>query len=107
MRVDPDGQRIRVEVSREVFNMYQSVAESRQASAVLASILVLPVLVEVFHRLKREGAEGWEDREAQRWFQVVRARLLEEHYPLETPDLSQCMPHKSYLIRHSRAGLRN
>jgi hypothetical protein len=86
MRVNPDGQRIRVEVSREMFNLYQSVAESREASAVLASMLVLPVLVEVFHRLKREGSEGWEEREAQRWFQVIRARLLEERQPLEAPD---------------------
>ena len=86
MRVNPDGQRIRVEVSREMFNLYLSVAASREASAVLASMLVLPVLVEVFHRLKREGADGWEDREAQRWFQVVRARLLEVRYPLEAPE---------------------
>lgn len=49
-------------------------------------MLVLPVLVEVFHRLKREGPEGWEDREAQRWFQVVRAKLLEARHRLEAPD---------------------
>lgn len=86
MHVNPDGQRIRVEVSREMFNLYQNVAACREASAVLASMLVLPVLVEVFHRLKREGPDGWEDREAQRWFQVVRARLIEVRHQLEAPE---------------------
>jgi hypothetical protein len=85
MKVNIDGPRIHVEVSAELFRLYQSVATSRQATAVLASMLVLPVLVDVFHRIKGAETEGLEDL---RWFQVVRLRLREIAQPWEAPEFN-------------------
>ncbi|MGH8046269.1 MAG: hypothetical protein ACREKL_03400 [Chthoniobacterales bacterium] len=83
MKVNVDGSRIHVEVSAELFRLYQSVAASRQGSSVLASMLVLPVLVDVFHRIKGVEPDGLEDL---RWFQVIRVRLREISQPWEAPD---------------------
>jgi hypothetical protein len=83
MKVNIDGPRIHVEVSAELFQLYQSVAASRQGSSILASMLVLPVLLDVFHRIKGVEPEGLEDL---RWFQVVRARLREIAQPWEASD---------------------
>lgn len=74
MTINIGGPRIRVEVSPDQFRLYQSVAASRLGSSILASMLVLPVLIDVFHRIKGGEQEGLEDF---RWFQVVRARLQE------------------------------
>jgi hypothetical protein len=83
MTVNIGGPRIHVEVSTNQFRFYQSVAASRQGSAILASMLVLPVLVDVFHRIKGSDQDGLEDF---RWFQVVRARLREIGLPVDAPD---------------------
>lgn len=86
MRVNVHGDRIRVEVSRHTFELYQKVAASRAASSVLASMLVLPVLVDVLHQVKREGPDAWDEFEARRWFQVIRLRLRTLQYPIEASD---------------------
>ena len=86
MKVNIDGPRIHVEVSAELFRMYQSVATSREATAVLASMLVLPVLVDVFHRIK--GTADTEGLEDLRWFQVVRLRLREIAQPWDAPEFN-------------------
>lgn len=83
IKVNTDGARIHVEVSEKLFRLYQSVVASRKGSAVLASMLVLPVLIDVLHRIKHEPSEGFEDF---RWFQVIRARLREISQPLDAPD---------------------
>ncbi|HEV2804235.1 MAG TPA: hypothetical protein VGW57_04800 [Chthoniobacterales bacterium] len=83
MKINIDGARIHVEVSAELFRIYQSVATSRQATAVLASMLVLPVLLDVFHRIRGTASEGLEDL---RWFQVVCVRLREIAQPWEASD---------------------
>ena len=83
MTVKDNGHRIHVEVSPEQFRLYQSVAASRQGSSILASMLVLPVLVDVFHRIKSGEQEGLEDF---RWFQVIRVRLREIAQPVDAPD---------------------
>jgi hypothetical protein len=83
MKVNIDGPRIHVEVSAELFQLYQSVAASRQGSSILASMLVLPVLLDVFHRIKGVEPEGLDDL---RWFQVIRARLREIAQPWEALD---------------------
>ena len=83
MTVNIGVPRIHVEVSRDQFRLYQSVAASRQGSSILASMLVLPVLVDVFHRIKGSEQDGLEDF---RWFQVVRARLREIVQPVDAPD---------------------
>lgn len=82
MTVKDNGHRIHVEVSLDQFRLYQSVAASREGSSILASMLVLPVLVDVFHRMKGEQ-EGLEDF---RWFQVIRVRLREIEQPVDAPD---------------------
>jgi hypothetical protein len=83
INVNFGGPRIRVEVSRDQFQLYQSVAGSRLGSSILASMLVLPVLVDVFHRIKERNQEGLEDF---RWYQVVQARLREIALPVDAPD---------------------
>ena len=83
MNVNIGGHRIHVEVSPEQFRLYQSVAASRQGSSILASMLVLPVLVDVFHRIKGSEQEGLEDF---RWFQVIRVRLREIAQPVDAPN---------------------
>ncbi len=83
LNVNINGDRIRVEVSQGQFRLYQSVAASRQGSSILASMLVLPVLVDVFHRIKGNDQEGLGDF---RWFQVIRARLREIALPIDAPD---------------------
>ena len=84
MKVNIDGARIRVEISPDQFRLYQNIAVSRQASQILASMLVLPVLIDVFHRVK-ENQEGLEDL---RWFQVVRIRLAELKLSFDSPDFN-------------------
>lgn len=83
MAVNIGGPRIHVEVSPDQFRLYQSVAASRKGASILASMLVLPVLVDVFHRIKGSEQDGLEDF---RWFQVVRARLREIAQPVDAPD---------------------
>lgn len=82
MSVNTGGARIHVEVSPELFKLYQGVAATREGSQILASMLVLPVLLEVFHRIKGH-ADGFDDF---RWFQIVRARLREINQPCEAVD---------------------
>lgn len=82
MKVNIGGPRIRVEVSSELFKSYQSVAATREGSQVLASMLVLPVLLEVFHRIKG-NTDGFDDF---RWFQIIRARLREIKQPCDAVD---------------------
>ena len=83
MTVNIGGPRIHVEVSPGQFRLYRSVAASQRGPAILSSMLVLPVLVDVFHRIKGGDQEGLEDF---RWFQVVRARLREVAQPVDAPD---------------------
>lgn len=85
MTVKDNGHRIRVEVSRDQFRIYQNIAASGKGSSILASMLVLPVLVDVFHRIKEEDEEGWQDF---RWFQIIRLRLREIGHPLEASDFN-------------------
>jgi hypothetical protein len=86
MRVNSGGERILVEVSPEMFAYYQNVAGSREATAILASMLVLPVLVDVLHGIKAEGEEGWKELEARRWFCCVRSRLQQVGHALGSHD---------------------
>jgi hypothetical protein len=83
INVNIGGPRIHIEVSQNQFRLYQSVAASHQGSSILASMLVLPVLVDVFHRIKGSNQDELEDF---RWFQVVRARLREINLPADAPD---------------------
>lgn len=83
MTVNIGGPRIHVEVSPAQFRLYRSVAASRQGPAILSAMLVLPALVDVFHRVKGIDPEELEDF---RWFQVVRARLREVSQPVDVPD---------------------
>jgi hypothetical protein len=83
MNINIGGARIHVEVSEDQFRIYQSIASSRMGSSILASMLVFPVLIDVFHRIKAEGKDGLEDY---RWFQVVRARLQEVSMPVESSE---------------------
>jgi hypothetical protein len=83
LKINIGGDRIHVEVSPEVFRVYHGVVASRQGSAILSSMLVLPVLVDVFHKIKGADHVGFEDL---RWFQVVRARLREIKHPCEALD---------------------
>jgi hypothetical protein len=82
MTVNIGGPRIHVEVSPSQFRLYRSIAASRQGPAILSAMLVLPALVDVFHRVKGIAPEELEDF---RWFQVVRARLREVSQPVDMP----------------------
>lgn len=82
MSVNIEGPRIRVELPSKQFRFYQRVATSRQGSAILASMLVLPALVHVFHRI-RGDTDSLEDF---RWFQVVSLRLREIALPIDAAD---------------------
>lgn len=79
MRINIDGPRIRVEVSPDVYKLYRAVAESGEGSQILASMLVLPVLLEVCHRIKN-STDNFEDF---RWFQILRTRLREVNHPCD------------------------
>ena len=94
MTVNIGGHRIHVEVSTDQFRLYQSVAASRQGSAILASMLVLPALVDVFHRIKGSDQNGLEDF---RWFQVVRARLREVGLSVDAQDFDPMKAAQSLL----------
>ena len=94
MTVNIGGPRIHVEVSPDQFRLYQSVAASREGSAILASMLVLPVLVDVFHRIKGSDQDGFEDF---RWFQVIRARLREVAQPVDAPEFDPMKAAQSLL----------
>lgn len=83
INVNTGGDRIHVEVSPDLFRIYQSVAASRQGSSILASMLVLPVLVDVFHRINGGDQEEWGSF---RWFQIIQARLRELGMPSDAPD---------------------
>jgi len=82
MTVNIGGPRIHIEVSPDQFRLYRRIAASRQGPAILSAMLVLPALVDVFHRVKGLGSEELEDF---RWFQVVRARLREVSQPVDVP----------------------
>lgn len=83
MNINIGGSRIHVEVAEKQFRIYQNIVSSGLGSSILASMLVLPVLVDVFHRIKGENQEGLGDF---RWFQVIRARLQEISMPIDSLD---------------------
>lgn len=93
MTVKDDGDRIRVEVLPEQFRLYQSVASSREGSSILASMLVLPVLVHVFHRVKGDP-EGLEEF---RWFKIISLRLREIGQQVDAPDFDPMRAAQSLL----------
>ncbi len=85
MRVDFNGDKIRIILSKADFRDYRLLKVQEGISAALTSAIVLPVLVEALHFWKAGEAGGEED--SLRWMRVLRSRIEKLELESESDNL--------------------
>ena len=85
MRVDFNGDKIRIILSKSDFKDYKLLKAQEGLSAALTTTIVLPVLVEALHFWKSGEAGGEED--SLRWMRALRSRITSLELESESDNL--------------------
>ena len=85
MRVDFNGDKIRIILSKTDFKDYKLLKAQEGVSAALTTTIVLPVLVEALHFWKSGEAGGEED--GLRWMRALRSRISKLELESESDNL--------------------
>jgi hypothetical protein len=85
MRVDFNGDKIRIILSKADFKDYKLLKAQEGVSAALTTTIVLPVLVEALHFWKADEAGGKED--SLRWMRALRSRITSLELESESDNL--------------------
>lgn len=72
MRIDFDGEKIRLLLSKEDFKEYKLMRHDESLSSVLTTAIVVPALLETLHFIGGEDAEALD---ALRWYRVLARRI--------------------------------
>jgi hypothetical protein len=85
MRVDFNGDKIRIILAKADFKDYKLLKAQEGVSAALTTTIVLPVLVEALHFWK--SGEAGADDDSLRWMRALRARITALELGTETDNL--------------------
>lgn len=85
MRVDYNGDKIRIILAKADFRDYKLLKAREDISAALTTTIVLPVLVEALHFWKAGEAGGEED--SLRWMRALRHRITDAKLESESDNL--------------------
>jgi hypothetical protein len=85
MRVDFNGDKIRIILSKADFKDYKLLKAQEGVSAALTSAIVLPVLVEALHFWK--SGEAGNEEDSLRWMRALRNRILALELASESDNL--------------------
>jgi hypothetical protein len=86
MKVDFNGDKIRIILSKADFKDYKLLKAQEGVAAALTSTIVFPVLVEALHFWKSGEAGGGEE-DSLRWMRALRSRILALELDAETDNL--------------------
>lgn len=76
MRIDFNGEKIRLILSKEDFKTYKLMRHDEALSSVLTTAIVVPALLETLHYIgSEEGGEDVEGLEVLRWYRVLARRI--------------------------------
>lgn len=75
MRIDFDGEKIRLILSKDDFKEYKVMRHDEALSIVLTTAIVVPALLETLHYIGQEGGEGADALEDLRWYRVLTRRI--------------------------------
>jgi hypothetical protein len=90
MRIDFDGEKIRIILSNEDFKAYKLMRHDEALSSVLTTAIVVPALLETLHYIdSADGGEDAEALEAFRWYRVLTRRIEELGLKDEPDKLTQ------------------
>jgi hypothetical protein len=90
MRVDFNGEKIRIILSKDDFRGYKLLRHDEALSAVITTSIVLPALIETLHYVESEtGGDAGDALDALRWYRILTRRIAEMDLHNEGDKLTQ------------------